>query len=55
MVVETYAEIDIASFIDHTLLNPVATSEQVEQWCDEAERFGFPAVCLYPTQVRQAV
>ncbi len=54
-MVESYAEIDIASFIDHTLLNPVATPEQVRQWCDEAERFGFPTVCFYPTQVQQAV
>lgn len=54
-MVESYAEIDIASFIDHTLLSPVASLEQVVQWCDEAERFGFPSVCLYPTQVQQAV
>lgn len=54
-MVETYAEIDLAEFIDHSLLDPTATPNQVAQWCSEAERFGFPAVCVYPTHVRQAV
>jgi deoxyribose-phosphate aldolase len=52
---EKYAEIDIAPFIDHSLLFPTATSEQVEQWCEEAERFHFAAVCVAPSHVRQAV
>ncbi len=46
------AEIDIAPFIDHALLNPTATSEQVELWCEEADRFHFAAVCVYPTYVQ---
>ncbi|MBW4632251.1 MAG: deoxyribose-phosphate aldolase [Iphinoe sp. HA4291-MV1] len=49
-----YTDIDIAPFIDHTLLIPTATSQQVEQWCEEADRFHFAAVCVYPTYVRQA-
>lgn len=49
-----YPDIDIAPYIDHTLLIPTATSEQVEQWCEEAERFQFAAVCVYPVYVRQA-
>lgn len=53
-MVEAYAEIDLAEFIDHSLLNPVATPEQLNQCCAEAERFGFPAVCVYPVFVRQA-
>lgn len=48
-------EIDLAPFIDHSLLSPVATPAHVEQWCDEADRFGFAAVCVYPVHVRQAV
>ncbi|MFB2935003.1 deoxyribose-phosphate aldolase [Aerosakkonemataceae cyanobacterium BLCC-F154] len=47
-------EIDIAPFIDHALLNPTATPEQVQQWCEEAERYHFAAVCVYPTHVRLA-
>lgn len=54
-MVETYAEIDIASFIDHTLLNPATTPEQVDQWCAEAERFGFPTVCVYPAYAPRAI
>lgn len=49
-----YSEIDIAPLIDHALLNPTATPEQVQHWCNEAERFGFAAVCVYPAHVRQA-
>ncbi len=37
---------DIAPFIDHTLLNPDATREQVEKLCEEARRYGFATVCL---------
>ncbi|MBW4643372.1 MAG: deoxyribose-phosphate aldolase [Goleter apudmare HA4340-LM2] len=50
-----YPDIDIAPFIDHSLLMPTATPEQVEQWCEEADRFNFAAVCIYPTHVRHAV
>jgi deoxyribose-phosphate aldolase len=48
-------EIDLAQFIDHALLNPLATPDNVIQWCGEAERFGFATVCVYPVHVRQAV
>lgn len=37
------------------MLDPVATPEQVEQWCDDADRFQFAAVCVYPVHVQQAV
>lgn len=50
-MVADYPEIDIAPFVEHTLLNPVATREQVEQWCAEADRFRFATVCVYPTYV----
>jgi deoxyribose-phosphate aldolase len=49
-----YPEIDIAPFIDHALLIPTATPQQVEQWCEEADRFQFAAVCVYPAYVRTA-
>jgi len=49
-----YPDIDIAPFIDHALLSPTATPEQVKQWCEEADRFQFAAVCIYPAYVRQA-
>jgi len=47
-------EIDLAPLIDHTLLNPLATPEAIEQLCHEADRFHFPAVCVYPTHVHLA-
>lgn len=49
----THSEIDLAPFIDHALLSPIATPEQVEQWCDDADRFNFAAVCVNPIHVRQ--
>jgi deoxyribose-phosphate aldolase len=49
-----HPEIDLAQFIDHSLLNPIATPEQVAQWCAEADRYNFPAVCVHPSYVRQA-
>ncbi len=51
----TQPDIDIAPFIEHALLIPTATSEQVQQWCEEAERYKFATVCLYPVHVREAV
>lgn len=54
MTVPSYPDIDLASFIDHALLSPTATPQQVEQWCEDADRFNFAAVCVYPGYVRQA-
>ena len=51
----TGPDIDIAPLIDHSLLNPTATPEQVQQWCEQAERFHFATVCVYPSYVRLAV
>ena len=53
-MVTSYPEIDIAPYIDHALLVPTATPEQVEQWCIDADQFNFAAVCLHPCHVRQA-
>ena len=50
----TNSEIDIAPYIDHALLVPGATTEQVAQCCTAAERYHFPTVCVYPIAVRQA-
>ncbi|HEY9834519.1 MAG TPA: deoxyribose-phosphate aldolase [Stenomitos sp.] len=49
-----YSDMDIAPLIDHALLNPAATPEQVEKCCDEADRFNFATVCVYPVYVKQA-
>lgn len=50
----TDLNIDIATYIDHTLLKPSAIPEEVKQLCQEAWQYNFPAVCVYPVAVRQA-
>lgn len=42
---------DMAAMIDHTLLKPDATEEQVRQLCAEARQFSFASVCVNPTWV----
>ena len=37
-----------AAIIDHTLLKPEATQEQICHLCEEAANFGFAAVCVNP-------
>ncbi|MDJ1183081.1 deoxyribose-phosphate aldolase [Roseofilum casamattae] len=49
-----YSEIDIAEFIDHSLLHPTATPEHVQHWCEQAIQMNFPTVCIAPIYVRQA-
>ncbi|NIR50366.1 deoxyribose-phosphate aldolase [candidate division KSB1 bacterium] len=43
---------NLASLIDHTLLKPEATQEQVIKLCEEAVRHEFASVCVNPTWVR---
>jgi len=37
---------NLASYIDHTLLKPDATKEQIEKLCAEARQHGFFSVCV---------
>ena len=46
---------NIASYIDHTILKPVTTIEEVEKCCIEAVEYGFAAVCIPPPFVKRAV
>ena len=48
------ADLDIAPLIDHSLLSPTATPEQVERWCEEADRWNFATVCIAPCHVQRA-
>jgi deoxyribose-phosphate aldolase len=41
----------VASMIDHTLLKPDATRQQIETLCREAAQFQFATVCVNPTWV----
>src|SRR5918994_1941204 len=51
---ETASARDWASLIDHTLLKPEATDEDIKKLCEEAARFRFASVCVNPTWVRAA-
>jgi deoxyribose-phosphate aldolase len=42
---------DIAKLIDHTLLRPDATANQVDKLCDKAVEHGFFSVCVNPIWV----
>lgn len=42
---------ELAQFIDHTLLKPTATCEEIEQLCKEAAKYGFAAVCVNPVYI----
>lgn len=44
---------DLARFIDHTLLRPDATADDIDTLCDEARKYEFAAVCVNPTWVRR--
>jgi len=37
---------DIAPYIDHTLLKPDATEDQIKKICEEAVQYGFCTVCV---------
>jgi len=45
----------LAAVIDHTLLRPHATKEEVERLCYEAAAYGFKTVCVSPVLVADAV
>ncbi|GAB3827474.1 deoxyribose-phosphate aldolase [Pontibacter rugosus] len=45
---------DVAPYIDHTILKPDATEEQVKQLCEEASKYSFAAVCVPPCYVTLA-
>ncbi|MCF7805676.1 MAG: deoxyribose-phosphate aldolase [Candidatus Marinimicrobia bacterium] len=41
----------LAGIIDHTILKPEATPEQVRQICEEAKEYKFASVCVNPSFV----
>jgi len=44
-------ESGFASLIDHTLLKPDASRDEIRNLCQEAVRFGFASVCINPWNV----
>src|SRR5438270_7174158 len=51
---QTASARDWASLIDHTLLKPEATEDDIRRLCEEAARYHFASVCVNPTWVRAA-
>ena len=45
---------NIASYIDHTVLKPTTLIADIEKLCAEAKQYGFAAVCVPPLFVRNA-
>src|SRR5918993_2222496 len=46
---------EFAKTVDHPLLKPDATEEEIKKICGEAARYHFAAVCIPPCYVRLAV
>jgi len=46
--------LDLAGYIDHTLLKPDASAEAIDTLCDEAAEHHFASVCVNPAWVRRA-
>lgn len=42
----------LACYIDHTLLKPEATTDQIARLCAEASQYHFAAVCVNPVYVK---
>lgn len=51
---ESEAAREVARHIDHTLLKPDATRDEILKVCEEGVRFGFASVCINPIWVREA-
>src|SRR2546423_10978807 len=49
---QTASARDWASLIDHTLLKPDATENEIKRLCEEAAQYRFASVCVNPTWVR---
>ena len=50
---ESEAAREVARYIDHTLLKPDATRDEILKVCEEGVRYGFASVCINPIWVRE--
>lgn len=48
------SKINVASYIDHTVLKPTTVATDVTKLCNEAIQYKFAAVCVPPNQVKLA-
>jgi len=45
---------NLSKYIDHTILKPEATKEDIKRICEEAKEYKFKAVCINPIYVKYA-
>ena len=45
---------DFGRYIDHTLLRPIGTTNDIRKLCTEAIEFGMAAVCIFPSYIPMA-
>lgn len=45
---------ELNKYIDHTLLKPIATNEDIKKLCEEAIKYNFASVCVNPCYVNFA-
>ena len=50
----TEVPLDLAKYIDHTLLKPEAEEADIDKLCAEATEYHFASVCINPTWVKRA-
>jgi deoxyribose-phosphate aldolase len=46
---------ELAKMIDHSILNPAHTDEDLKKQCEVARKYGVASVCVKPYAVKQAV
>lgn len=44
----------LAKIIDHTILKPDATKEEIIKICEEAKKYNFASVCINPSRIKLA-
>src|SRR5262249_23442066 len=45
---------DFGRYIDHTLLRPIATTNDIRRLCTETIEYGMAAVCIFPSYIPMA-
>lgn len=43
---------NLAKYFDHTNLKPTGTEKDIKTLCEEAKKYGFASVCIYPWYVK---
>ncbi len=49
---EDYSPASLAKYVDHTLLKPDASEDQIRKVCDEAKKYNFASVCVNPSYIK---